>query len=117
MKDNDFKAELIESLQKTIEWSLKFKNDKKDFSFDIDDKLFFLSEKYNEDFKKGVLFLIYNLVDYYCDAIKHGFKEIDNYYSTSEADNDIRLIISHLSFSGNINLPKELKNKLKNIFS
>ena len=112
----EFKKELVESLKKTIEWSSKFE-DEKDFSFDIDTELFILSEKYGVDFKRDLLFLIYNLVDFYCDAIKHGFKEIDKNYSVVEANNDIRLIISHLELSENIEIPPRLENKLKNIFS
>lgn len=115
--ENNFKKELIENLEKTINWSFDFQNGNRDFSFDIDDKLFSLSEKYNKDFKNGILFLIYSLLDFYTDAVKHNFKKIDNDYTVLNAKTDIDIIIKHLRSSDSINLPKEMEIKLKNLFN
>lgn len=114
--ENNFKKELIENLEETINWSFEFQNGNRDFSFDIDNKLFSLSEKYNIDFKNGTLFLIYSLLDFYTDAIKHSFKRIDNDYTVLNAETDIDIIIKHLSSSDNINLPEEMKIKLEYFF-
>lgn len=113
----NFKIELIDALEKAIEWSAKFEGGLKDYSFDIDNMLFRISENYHKDFKKGNLFLIYNLVDYFCDAVKHDFKEIDERYSVIEAKNDIIFIINHLKSCIDIQLPQKLENKLKTVFT
>ena len=116
---DNFLVELKDTLQKLLRWSETFKAGKRDYNFDIDDELYFLSEKYHEDFKKGFLSLIYTLVDYYCDAVKHDFEKIGDDYPVTEAQDDIRKIVGVLESSEykSLELPVELVEKLKRIFS
>ncbi|PZX53527.1 hypothetical protein LV84_03251 [Algoriphagus ratkowskyi] len=62
---NQFIVELRSLLQKTLGWSEEFRNGNRDYSFDVDDDIYQLSNKYNKDFKKGDLNLLYNLLDFY----------------------------------------------------
>jgi len=116
---DNFFIDLKDTLERTIEWSEAFRKGERNYKFDIDDELYLLSEKYHKDFSKGTLIYIYNLLDYYCDAIKHGFKKIDKNYSVSEANNDIKSIIAILSSnkSENFELPDDLGQKLGSTFN
>ncbi len=104
--------ELKTILDKVITWSENFNNGHKDFDFDIDNELFYLGNKFKMDFKGGEFLLIYNLLDFYCDAIKHGFKTIDENYSVLEAASDIKKIIEIIELNKNLKLPEDLKNRL-----
>lgn len=118
MNTLDLKIELKFQLEEVIKWSNRFLYGEKDYSFDIDNKLHLLSKKYNLDFETGNLYLIYSLVDYYTDAIKHNFQEVyDNYY-LSEAKNDILEILDTLEIEKerNIYLPNNLERRLSLIF-
>jgi len=115
---NEFKKDLLVHLKEILKWSNKFKIGKEDFSFDIDNKLFILSENYDANFKRGSLLLIYNLVDYYCDAVKHRFSEIDNNYLVIDAENDLKEIIKSIEDENGatIKLPLNIEKKLSRIF-
>lgn len=110
-----FLTELKDTLDEVLSWSEKFRRGERDYAFDIDDELYKLSEKHNKDFKKGELLLIYNLLDFYCDAIKHGFKQIDKDHSVSQAHSDIQSVISILETSPILKLPENLEKRLKSI--
>ena len=115
---DNFIKELKNTLQNLIEWSEAFKGGDRNFEFDIDDELFHLSENHNKNFKEGLLCSIYNLVDYYCDAIKHDFDKIGNDYPVTEAHDDIINIIRELESCEyeKLNLPVGLEEKIKKHF-
>lgn len=109
--------ELKSLLKQVLGWSNEFLNGKKDYSFDVDDEFFLLSEKYDLNFKKGNLFLVYSLADYYTDAIEHNFQEVYDDYYLDEAQNDIREILNTFQTEDDeIHLPNKLKKKLSVIF-
>lgn len=113
-----FFVKLKETLNNVLIWSENFLKGDRDYDFDIDDKLYNLSKEYSVDFKQGDLLLIYNLLDFYCDAIKHSFKQIDKNYSVSEARVDIKKIIGSLPENGNpsiLELSENLKKRLRGI--
>jgi hypothetical protein len=113
-----FLVKLQQIINKVLVWSDNFVNGERDYDFDIDNELFNLSEEYNVNFKQGDLLLIYNLLDFYCDAVKHGFKQIDKDYSITDARMDIEKIIEHLTRTNNrliLELSEDLKSRLKDI--
>lgn len=113
----NFIRELKDTLEKLLSWSDDFRKGERNHNFNIDDELYLLSEKYNQDFKNGHLLLIYNLVDYYCDAVKHSFKEIDNDYSTKQAHEDIKELVDILKHGNNTDLEvsEDLEKRIKSI--
>lgn len=115
---DNFIKDLRSTLQNLMEWSEAFKGGNRNYKFDIDDELFHLSKRYNENFKEGLLYSIYNLADYYCDAVKHDFDKIGNDYPVIEAHDDIMNIIKELESCGyeKLNLPVGLEEKLKKYF-
>jgi len=112
---NNFLAELKEILDKVLIWSEKFKKGDRDYDFDIDDELYKLSDKHDKDFKDGELLLIYNLLDFYCDAVKHGFRQIDKGYLVSQAHSDIESVSNILENSSALELPENLRERLQGI--
>jgi|GEM_PF-1456038 hypothetical protein len=117
IKMDNFFVELKEILEKVLIWSENFKKGDRDYDFDIDDELYTLSKKYNKDFKKGNLLLLYNLLDFYCDAVKHGFKKIDENYFISEAHMDIKHILNSIELSdySKLEFSDELEKRLSGI--
>lgn len=111
----DFYTELKQTLQTVLDWSESFKKGYRNYKFDIDDELFKLSEKHRKNFQSGELLLIYNLLDFYCDAIKHDFDNIDIDYSLGQARSDIKSVIDEIGKNSEINLPHLLKERLKNL--
>ncbi|MGB5436846.1 MAG: hypothetical protein WBM98_13210 [Maribacter sp.] len=112
---DQFIIELGALLEKTLAWSEEFKKGIRNYAFDVDDEIYEISRKYNKDFNKDDLNLFYNLLDFYCDAIKHDFKRIDNNYSVLQAKSDIETLKNILGNNFVIELPKDLKDRLKNI--
>jgi len=111
--DNEFNEELIELLSEVIKWSRNFNQGLRDYSFDIDDRLNALAVKHARDFKKGSLLLIYNLLDFYCDAVKHEFREVDTNYSISQAYEDVVEVLNTLKHKKTkIEFPKSLKERI-----
>lgn len=113
-----FLIKLQQTIKKVLVWSEDFFNGEKDYDFDIDNELYNLSVEYNINLKQGDLLLIYNLLDYYCDAVKHEFKQIDKNYSVEEAHSDIKKVVKDLTKSNNYSgvvLSQDLKNRLKDI--
>lgn len=111
----DFIEELKALLKRTLSWSERFKHSELDYSFDVDNEIYRLSTKYNQDFEQGDLNLIYNLLDFYSDAIKHDFKEIAGNYSTQMAHLDIKSILDELDKTEAVSLPSEVWNRLKKL--
>lgn len=112
---DEFNVELKTLLQTTLVWSEEFKNKNLDYSFDIDDNIYKLAKKHNKDFKQGDLILLYNLLDFYCDAIKHGFREIDKNYSIIQAESDVKAILNALENNRGLGFPNEIKDRLKRL--
>lgn len=113
-----FFVKLKETLNRVLIWSDFFFNGNRNYNFDIDDELYNLSKEYSVDFKQGDLLLIYNLLDFFCDAVKHSFKQIDKNYSMSEAREDIKKIIVSLPEAGKpsiLELSEDLKKRLKDL--
>lgn len=111
-----FKEELLTILESTLHWSDDFVKGKKDYDFDIDSLLDELAFKHRIYFTRGSFNLIYNLLDFYTDAIKHEFIDIQEGYSVKEARDDIKKIISLLrdiEQTSHIELPEDLSIKLK----
>ena len=115
----EFISDLKTVLKQVIVWSEEFNKGKKDYSFDIDNELYIISKRHDRDFKQGDLSLIYSLVDFYCDAIKHEFKEIDRDYSVKEAYEDIVMTLENLDSNSfqDLALSEELRIKLKKLSS
>ena len=109
---DQFITELRSLLEKTLAWSEEFRKGNRDYSFDIDDEIYQISTKYGKDFKQGDLNLVYNLLDFYFDAIKHGFKEIDKNYSILKAESDIRKILKGIKSDFSVNLQTDVKDRL-----
>lgn len=112
---DQFIIELRYLLEKTLAWSEEFRNGNRDYSFDIDDEIYQISTRHGKNFKHGDLNLVYNILDFYCDAVKHGFKEIDKNYSVLKAESDIREILKSIESDFLVNLPKDVKNRLKSV--
>lgn len=109
---DQFITELRSLLEKTLAWSEEFRKGNRDYSFDIDDEIYQISTKHGKDFKQGDLNLVYNLLDFFCDAIKHDFKEIDKNYSVLKAESDIREILKVIKSDFLVNLPTDVKDRL-----
>lgn len=112
---DQFNVELKSLFEKTLTWSREFRTGNKDFLFDVDDELYKISIKFGKDFKEGDLLLVYNLLDFYSDAIKHGFNEIDKYYSVLNAESDIEEILKCVKNSFLLDFPTDVKNRLKRL--
>ncbi|WP_439488529.1 hypothetical protein [Algoriphagus sp.] len=112
---DQFIMELKNLLKNTLILSGEFKKGNRDFSFDIDNEVYKISIKYNKDFEKGDLNLLYNLLDFYCDAIKHGFKEVVKNYPVLKAQSDIETIRIVLRGCSELVLPNEIKERLISI--
>jgi hypothetical protein len=113
-----FLVKLQQIINKVLVWSENFVIGERDYNFDIDNELYDLSEEYHVNFKQGDLLLIYNLLDFYCDAVKHGFKQIDKNYSVAEAQSDIKKVVNELTKANNCSfvvLSQDLKNRLEDI--
>lgn len=112
-----FIKDLYTVLIKVVKWSHEFIS-VKDYSFDVDDELYIISAKHHIEFNEEPLVLIYNLLDFYCDAVKHQFKMLDDSYSVSEAANDIGEIIKYIEDNHftSLDLNTNLKIKLRVIF-
>lgn len=107
--------ELTSLLSRILNWSKDFKAGKKNYDFDVDSEMYKISKDTRVDFGRGDLNLIYNLLDFYCDAIKHGFKKIDRNYSVFQAQRDIQMILETMSKSSGVNLSPEIKERLKRL--
>lgn len=116
--NKEFLIELNSILKEILIWEADFQKKIKNYDFDIDDKLYFLSEKYNVSFDNVELKLIYNLVDFYCDAVKHEFDRIDEGYSLNQAKEDIIHVMNAIESSEfqTIILMQELFNRLNKVF-
>lgn len=112
---SNFLIELKVLLDQVLSWSENFTKGDRDYDFDIDDELYKLSEKYHKNFKEGDLLLTYNLLDFYCDAIKHEFKQIDESYSISQARTDIKSLAGQLETHPKFELSESLTERLKAI--
>lgn len=113
----DFLIDLNGILEEILIWESNFQKGKREYDFDIDDKLYFISQKHNVNFKDKELKLIYNLVDFYCDAVQHGFNEIDKDYSLNQAKEDIVKVKNCIESNKfqSIILDKDLYFRLKTI--
>lgn len=107
--------ELRSLLSRTLNWSKEFRAGRTNYDFDVDNEMYAISKKYRVDFDEGDLKLIYNLLDFYCDAIKHDFKEIDRSYSVSQGQKDIEIILANMGKSSVLKLTHEIKDRLKRI--
>jgi len=111
-----FKEELLTILESTLSWSEDFVKGKKDYDFDIDTLLNELAFKYGINFSRGSFKLIYNLLDFYTDAIKHEFIDIQEGYSVKQARDDIKkiiLLVRGTEQTSQIELPEDLSIRLK----
>lgn len=94
MENNkEFLLELSIIMKDVLSWS---QADKIDYNFDIDNILYFLSKKFDKKFDDFPLYLIYNLLDFYCDAVKHNLKDIQEGYHIIDIREDIKLIIKEI---------------------
>lgn len=112
---DQFIKEFRSLLARTLIWSKEFRAGRRNYNFDVDNEVYIISKKYGVHFDDGDLNLIYNLLDFYCDAIKHDFKEIDKSYSVSQSHKDIETILAKMSESSTIELTHEIKDRLNRI--
>lgn len=77
-----------------------------------------LPEKYDFNHLKPSYYLVYSLLDFYCDAIKHSFSEIEEGYDMQMAKSDIVEIAKGLRNNNFelLDIEKSLKDKLEHIF-
>jgi len=111
-----FSQELSQILDRVLHWSREFKHGNRDYDFNIDDELYKISKDHDKNFQEGDLLLVYNLLDFYCDAIEHGFKQIKRDYSIAQARSDIERVKDNLVETTSILiLPEDLKKRLEGI--
>lgn len=112
----NFIGEMISVLNKLLTWSYNFSNGIRDYEFDIDDELFALSKKYEADFSDTPNKYIYNLLDFYCDAVKHEFVDIHEGYSVEQAEKDILEIrISMEKFGEMYFIDDQIMNRIEKV--
>ncbi|MBI1315395.1 hypothetical protein GC167_00850 [bacterium] len=102
-------------VQNTLVWAKEFKSGNRDYSFDVDNELYQIAERHNVNFEEGDLQLVYNVLDFYCDAIEHGFKEISRNYPLDTVESDIREIFMSLEKGMLLDLPNDVRVRLKKI--
>ena len=110
---------LLKDLKAVLVWSNYGKPWKFQEDFEIDQTFSKVLERFNVSFDFGILKHIYYLVDAYCDAKRHGFKEVVDDYSIDEAQRDLEIIVCAIENEkvAEIENNHEFLNRLEKIFN
>lgn len=102
-------------IKETLVWEEDFRKGIKDFNFDAFNEIDILIENKSIVVHHNIN-LLRNFLDFFCDAVKHNFEELDDEYPFSQAKEDLHFLL--LFFSKQVfDLPKDLLERLNKLNS
>lgn len=102
-------------IKETLVWEEDFRKGIENFNFDAFNEIDILIERKLIIVDHNIN-LLRNFLDFFCDAVKHNFEELDNGYPFSQAKKDLHFLL--LFFSKQVfDLPKDLLKRLNKLNS